>query len=106
FSNHEKHWPVINALWQFNKLNRVKMHRDVDFCGRVEAIYNQISDEIARYIPVNFDNLRLKLAKLNAERSVDPGISSKDSLRRPAWRYLKGIISFEIRNWFSSARFP
>jgi hypothetical protein len=71
FTTPEKHWNVIITLWRFLKSNGVWTLRDDNFRERVDTILSDVNNHIARGIPVDIDGLRLKLAKLDAERSME-----------------------------------
>lgn len=106
FEHHERHWPLITILWQFHRSNRFWIAHDVDFRIRVEGIFNATSNHIAKSISIEYDNLRLKLAKLDAERRVKSGgfKEGKHGQRLWAWKYLKGIVGAELCHWLPARR--
>jgi hypothetical protein len=108
FERYEQHWPVITAFWQFHRLNQVWMLHDDHFRIRVEAIFNTVSNHIARDISIDINTVRLKLAKLDAERRVvsERFRESRHGIRSAAWRYMKGLIVTEFRYWIFESKLP
>lgn len=107
FEHHKKHWNVITTIWNFNRWNGLCMREDAHFRKRVEAVYNEVSDYISRGIPIDIDNLWLKLAKLDAEARVETVRfmkAQRSRMKSNAWKHLKRIIVGEVQYWFRRSK--
>jgi hypothetical protein len=104
FEQYEHHWTLITTLWQFRRSNWVWMFQDRDFRSRVEGVFNDTSNDVAKAIPIDFDNLQLKLGKLDAERRVQSSEVNwqQRGRRKLAWRHLLGVLGGEIEYWLSA----
>ena len=100
FNHYEKHWDVITTIWNYHWWAGMWMREDEHFHNRVETVYNQVNDYISQGIPVDLDNLSLKLGKLEAEGREEIVRRMKPRWKLEALGHLKRVVVGEVGHWF------